>query len=246
MTRTIDLLPNSYRRRLGVQRLRAGYLKAAFALALINGGMYIHARQGIGQRQAKANELAAKVAELDEIRAQTKTRTQVATDLQSRLNDYNSLAIPVQPSDVVQLVSQSLVANLVLTDLQMHVIQRRRTTSAMEKLRQQTNRTKRGKNEPVEVDRILNVEVSGLGQQAVHVAQLIGNLESNPAFQSVQLEYDRVRVIDEIPYREFCVRLELDLEAQFVVNATDSTTDPALRANGGAVLTQVDDGGSQP
>jgi hypothetical protein len=94
--------------------------------------------------------------------------------------------------------------------------------------------------EATSVRRVLAVELTGLGHEGVHVAQLIGRLENNPGFESVQLEYDRIKKVADTPMREFCVRVELDLEAVFVRRSIQVVDE------NGTSLSEVTEGEMQP
>ncbi len=223
MSRSINLMPSEYRQRLGDSRLRRRFAGYGLATAVVIAGLVIHSRLGVGRMKALAQSLAAQAAQLEAVRAEGLEINRKADAAAERLADYYRLALPIEISDVLALVSHEMPAGLYLTDLDLNVSQRAEATSAMEELRQRVNRSKGRKVDERNLLRFLTVTLTGVGQDGVQVAQFIGRLESHAVFDRVILDFDRTRTIGESAAREFRVRFEVDLERRFVLGEGGAT-----------------------
>ncbi len=219
MSRNINLMPPAYRERLGTSRLRQRFTTYGLVAAVAIGALVIHSRAGVGRMKAQARDLTARVAELEAVRAESLELNRKADALARNLSDYYRLALPINVTEVLGLLSQNMPEGLYVTELIMGVGQRAESMSAMEELRQRVNRSKSRKTEDRRQVRYLSVDITGVGQDGVKVAEFVGRLESQPAFGRVQLDYDRTKSIDESAVREFRVRFEVDLECRYLTSA---------------------------
>ncbi|GEM_PF-5053550 len=227
MSRSINLMPQAYRERLGNSRLRQRYTRYGLVAAVVIGILVIHSRSGVGRMNALAKELTAKVSELEAVRAESLDVNRKADEVARNLENYYRLALPIEVTDVLGLISQEMPEGLYVTDLNMGVSQRNESMSAMEELRQRVNRSKGRKEDDRRQVRYLSVDLTGLGQDGVKVADFIGKLESHPAFGHVQLDFDRTKSVSGATVREFRVRFEIDLESRFVAGADPSKGEPS-------------------
>lgn len=228
MNRPINLMPPEYRQRLGDSRLRRRFASYGLATAVVIAGLVIHSRLGVGRMKALAEELTAQAAQLEAVRAEGLEINRKADAAAERLSDYYRLALPIEISDVLALISHEMPPGLYLTDLELNVSQRAEAASAMEELRERVNRSKGRKVDERNLLRFLTVTLTGIGQDGVQVAQFIGRLESHAAFDRVILDFDRTRTIAQSAAREFRVRFEVDLEQRFVFGEAD---DPAAEGD---------------
>jgi len=219
MSRNINLMPGAYRERLGTARIRHRFATYGLAVAVVIGVLTIHSRYGVNRMQALANNLTAKVSELEAVRAESLEVGRRANLLAENLADYYRLALPIEVTDVLGLISQKMPEGLVVTEMNLGVSQRNESMSAMEELRQRVNRSKNRKTDERRIVRYLAVDLTGLGEDGVQVADFIGKLESHPAFGRVQLDFDRTKTAGATILREFRVRFEVNLENRFVAGA---------------------------
>lgn len=219
MSRNINLMPGAYRDRLGTARIRHRFAIYGLAVALMIAVLTIHSRYGVNRMQALADDLTAKVSQLEAVRVEALEVGRKADALASNLSDYYRLALPIEVTDVLGLISQKMPEGLVVTEMNLGVSQRNESISAMEELRQRVNRSKNRKTDERRVVRYLAVDLTGLGEDGVQVAGFIGKLESHPAFGRVQLDFDRTKTVGGTILREFRVRFEVNLENRFVVGA---------------------------
>ncbi len=222
MSRMINLMPSTYRDRLGTARIRQRYLGYGLAVAVLVAVLTIHSRYGVSKMLALANNLTARVSELEAVRAETLEVTRKADALAANLADYYRLALPIEVTEVLGLISQKMPEGLYVTEMNLGVSQRNESVSAMEELRQRVNQSKGRKNEERRVVRYLAVDLTGLGEDGVQVAGFIGQLESHPAFGRVQLDFDRTKTVAGADLREFRVRFEVNLENRFLPGADPS------------------------
>lgn len=222
MSRNINLMPSAYRERLGTARIRQRYLAYGLAVAVVVGVLTIHSRYGVDRMQAMARDLGAQVSELEAVRAKALDINRKADVLAGNLADYYRLALPIEVTHVLGLISQKMPEGLYVTEMNLGVSQRNESMSAMEELRQRVNRSKNRKTDERRVVRYLAVDLTGLGEDGVQVAGFVGNLESHPAFGRVQLDFDRTKTVDGTVLREFRVRFEVNLENRFLVGADPS------------------------
>ncbi len=227
MNRQINLMPESYRERLGNSRLRQQHTNYGLIAAVIIGVLVVHSRFGVGRMNALAKELTGKVAELEAVRAESLDLNRKADVLAKNLESYYRLALPIEITDVLGLISQEMPEGLYVTDFNMGVSQRSESMSAMEELRQRVNRSKSRKVDDRRQVRYLSIDLTGLGMDGVKVADFIGRLESQPAFGRVQLDFDRTKSVGGLTVREFRVRFEIDLENRFVAGADPSKGEPS-------------------
>jgi len=222
MSRTINLMPSAYRERLGNARIRQRYLGYGLVAAVVVAALTVHSRFGVNQMRALANELEAEVSELEAVQAEATEVSRKADVLAANLADYYRLALPIEVTDVLGLVSQKIPEGLYVTEMNLSVSQRNESMSAMEELRQRVNHSKGRKTDERRVVRYLAVDLTGLGEDGVQVASFIGQLESHPAFGRVQLDFDRTKTVNGIVLREFRVRFEINLDHRFMAGADPS------------------------
>lgn len=217
MTRAINLMPEDYRRRLGDSRLRQRFISYGLATAVVIGFLAIHSRVGVNRMRAMAAELTGRAAELEAVRVEALEVNKKADAAAERLAEYYRLALPIEVSAVLTLIGREMPDGLYVTDLDLGVSQRTEAASAMEELRQRINRTRGGKAEDRRIVRFLSVTLTGAGLDGAQVAEFIGRLETHEAFDRVQLEFDRTKLIGGRASREFKVRFEVDLEKRYVL-----------------------------
>jgi len=222
MSRFINLMPADYRQRLGDSRLRHRFLSYGLTTAVVVGILAIHSRLGVGRMKTLAGELTGRFAEIEAVRAEGIEVNKKADAAAQRLADYYRLALPIEISDVLTLVSNGMPSGLYLTDLELSVSQRAESASAMEELRQRVNRSKGRTVDDRNLLRFLTVTLTGVGQDGVQVAQFIGLLESHVAFDRVILDFDRTKIVSQTTVREFRVRFEVDLEKRFIIGTEES------------------------
>jgi hypothetical protein len=227
MTRSINLMPGSYRERLGNTRVRQRFLGLGLVAAIVIGVLAIHARSGMGRMRAMAQELTGRVAELEAVRGETREIDKRADDLAGKLSDYYRLALPIEVTDVLGLISRAIPDGLYVTNMNLSVSQRNESMSAMEELRQRVSRSKGRKSDDRRLVRYLSVDLTGLGEDGVQVAEFIGRLEAHSTFGRVQLDFDRTKVVTGATVREFRVRFEIDLENRFLAGAEPSREAPS-------------------
>lgn len=225
MTRRINLMPNAYRERLGNTRVRQQFVGLGLVAAVFIGTLAIHSRYGMQRMRASAQDLTGRVSELEAVRGETLEINKRADDLANRLSDYYRLALPIEVTDVLGLISQEMPEGLYVTEMSMGVSQRNESMSAMEELRQRVSRSKGRKSEERNMVRFLSVDLTGLGADGVQVAEFIGRLESHSTFGRVKLDFDRTKVVSGVTVREFRVRFEIDLENRFMVRSESSSED---------------------
>ncbi len=216
MTPAINLMPESYRRRLGDSRLRQRFIGLGLATAVVIGALAIHSRVGVNRMKALAMDLTGRAAELEAVRVEALEINRKADAAAQRLAEYYRLALPIEVSSVLTLIGREMPEGLYVTELDLGMSQRAEAASAMEELRQKINRTRGGKTEDRRIVRFLSVTLTGAGLDGAQVAEFIGRLETHEAFDRVQLDFDRTKSIAGQVNREFKVRFEVNLEKRYV------------------------------
>ncbi|MBL1218018.1 MAG: hypothetical protein D8M59_11050 [Planctomycetes bacterium] len=168
------------------------------------------------QRQRLASGLEAQVAQLDAVRARASDKAAQADVLRLYVNEYERAALPVDVSAVIATVSSLMPASVVLDTLRTTVIEQVQQRSAMETLQERVKRSRGEEESRKEIRRLLEGELIGTAWKDSDFAVFLERLAQHPLFMAVQLDYDRSRDMEGVPYREFRVRFEIDLEARYI------------------------------
>jgi len=225
--RLINLMPVSYRQRLGVHRVRRRFV-LYFALAgVFLAVLFGSSRWTLIQRQRIVTRLTGEVEQIESLKTKTATTYAQAEAIQVRLDEYERLAMPVEPSQVLAVLSELTIESVSLDELSLSVIEQLESRSDMEELRDRAKKSKGKEEAPKRMLRTMVGEIKGVAWEDHDFPIFLERLADHPLFESVQLDYDRSRSVDGGMVREFRIRLEIDLDARY---------EPALASVEGEVL----------
>lgn len=217
----INLMPMTYRARVGTHRLRRRLLIGSAVSFVLMTCLWLNGTATLAQRQRLASGLETQIARLDGIRTRTSEMQAQAEELQSYVEEYERAALPVDVSSVIATVSSLMPASVVLDSLRTTVIEQVQAKSASETLQDRVKRSRGEETTRREVRRILEGELIGTAWKDSDFAHFLERLAEHPLFMTVQLDYDRSRDMEGVPYREFRVRFEIDLDVRYIQTPMD-------------------------
>jgi Tfp pilus assembly protein PilN len=186
--------------------------------------------QQVSQEYRRAGELIVQMQQLEAKKNQVIAKAQTAAELLER----------VPRSYLLACLTNALPPGASLTDVKLTTNQAQpagqQVTSARNKFRSReaarAAQAGEGTAEKVKLPPPqVTLEVSGLAETDVQVAEFIYNMRANPLMKSVELVFSEQREMETVAARKFQVTLELRSDAQVDVQ-TDESTHPSSLAVG--------------
>lgn len=215
MTQSINLMPKSYRQKLGDHRIRRQYLiYTGFALIAV-AALGIQQQILLAARATTENLQLARVAKLHDAQAK-------CTDLETLINQgiqnlatYQRLALPIELSRVVASISKLFPDEVAVSTMRLWVKESQVARSALERIQGRAKKPKSGNAKQTEIVRVLVCEFTGKAESATQIADLLQNLETHPLFTNIQLDYSKALIINEHDAREFRIVCEVDFQLRY-------------------------------
>jgi len=243
---TVNLLPEDYLEHRAQQRanvlclaLLSVVIAGVIAAAVVSEDLARQVRSErdeVNQEYQQAGELIEQMQKLESKKALAVAKAQVAAGLLER----------VPRSWLLANLTNALPSGASLTKVKLVTKQPAKAlvSKAKSKFRARSaQRAAKGKKkdaaaeaktepEPLEV----TLEVVGLAETDVQVAQFISNMQNNPLMRSVELAYSEEKTIDEETVREFQVLMELKPHAEVeIAQASDPAAAGTVTLGGGTL-----------
>jgi len=219
MTRLVDLMPESSKRRLGQSRLirRWILLYSATVIVIALGAFAVSVVESRERREVEALRVrvdfdAEQRAQAQEIRARIESLT-------GAINRYRRLAWPVDVSEVIAVIGDLAPESVCFDSLA--VIPREKRVRAPKR------GDKRGEDsEKKRLSRTLMIEITGVAPDDFHMANFIGGLEGHPLFEHIAVDYARETTLRGADAREFGLTCEIDFNRRYEFASADGEEAP--------------------
>ncbi len=230
MTQSINLMPKSYRQKLGDHRVRRRYIiQTAIALIAV-AALGVHQQFLLAQRKVTeaaqlehVNQLRAAQAKCDQIQGLVDEGIQ-------QLAAYERTALPIDLSRVIGTASSLFPDEVAVNSLHAWIQESQVSRSALERLKGQSTRSsasKKSADKKTETVRVLYCEFTGNAATGIEISNLLQNLENHPLFSNIQLDYSKAIIVNDLDAREFRIICEIDLQKRYqpTQSQTKSETD---------------------
>ncbi|NQU75891.1 MAG: PilN domain-containing protein [Planctomycetes bacterium] len=226
----INLLPEDYLQRCAQQRANvlclalfavviAGVVAAA-AVSERQARRVNQAREQINQEYRQAGELIEQMQRLEAKKQQVIAKAQMAAELLER----------VPRSYLLASLTNALPKGASLSHVKLTTQQERIKLQSTSPAKFRTRATRRGvqtskKAEPEPTKHALNVglEVTGLAETDVQVAQFIAAMQANPLIESVELVFSEEGRVNDVVVRKFQVTMQLKNGAEVEIERVPTT-----------------------
>jgi Tfp pilus assembly protein PilN len=246
---TINLLPEDYLKRRDQQRANVlclilfGFVMIGVVAAAVmseqKAARVRHEYTQVSEEYRRAGELIVQMQQLEGKKNQVIAKAQMAAELLERVPRSYLLASLTNALPV----GTSLTAVKLTTAKSQAAVAAAAAAAAPTRNKFKTRdaaRTAQGGEAAAEKVKttppLVTVEVTGLAETDVQVAEFIYNMRENPLMKSVELVFSEQRAVDELAARKFQVTMQLRSDAQVEVQTEDSSkpatlaADPAERA----------------
>ncbi len=215
MTQSINLMPKTYRQKLGDHRVRRRYIiQTGVALVVV-------AALGIQQQYLLTNRKATEIVQLEHVNqlraAQAKCAQiqQLVDDGIQQLAAYERTALPIDLSRIVGTASALFPEEVALNSLHLWVQETQVARSALERLQGRTQRNQKNKDKKTEIVRVLYCEFTGNAATGIEISNLLQNLENHQLFSNIQLDYSKAIILNDHDAREFRIICEINIETRY-------------------------------
>lgn len=215
MSRLINLMPESYRLRLGDHRLRGRYgmlyvgvLSIAFVLGLTG-----HA--GIRDRERRVAALDEEAARLADIVERTKSINLEADKAQNEIAESQRLELTAPVTGVLATISSLMPEHAQLSELRLWVYEQAELPAGARRAHVLTVDDDKARNPFANLDRTLKGEMTGIAMSGVEVSGFFDRLYQHPLFARVQTDFSRIKVVKDVEVHEFRISFDVDLDVRY-------------------------------
>ena len=214
----INFLPQSFldaqnrRQRLFREvSILCGMVFIALALLAGQAGQVVSIRNLTAQKQEELE--AAKLRSLEVAKL---AQQQQAYKLILAVND--GLSMPLNPSDMLAVISQMLPQQMALTEIRFSADPPKLDLSALKQnCMTPTSKTSKKKSKVKYVPKVMKIQMMGLSPSDVDVANLVGSLSASPIFQNVNMRYSKTTQINKATAREFRLEMQMAMECIYQI-----------------------------
>lgn len=219
MSNGVDLMPASCRewlgRRVWVRRWIGVYTSTLLVLAL--GAWILHTTNATRELDlvSMRDEVRRRYAQNDEVQALLAAIRAVEGDI----TRYHRLAWPVRVGEAIDAVAAAMPEAVTLTELAISPREEKKSPRA-QAARQRAAAASRTAEDGAEGVRdlprqFLVFEIEGLARTDSDVALLASELDDNPLFSRVGLDFARTKDVEGVEARQFRMTCEIDLGARY-------------------------------
>jgi hypothetical protein len=136
--------------------------------------------------------------------------------VETTITRYNRLAWPVRVTQAVDAVGAAMPKGITLTSMLVTPREQKDTSAPTPAERAARAAATKSGNKLEDAKKFaLVVELEGVARADKDVAQFVSDLDANPLFARVSLDYTRAGEVDDFDAREFRMTCEIDLSARF-------------------------------
>ncbi len=231
---TVNLLPEDYIKRRDQQRanvlcliLFGCVMVGVVGAAVASERKAAHARneyEQVSSQYRQAGEMIAEMQQLESKKQQVLTKMQMASELLERVpRSYLLATLTKALPNGASLAEVKLVTALPQNNQAQPTDRNKFKTRAAAR----TAKTEEDEPKAKAVKPLVSVEVTGVAETDVQVAQFITNMRANPLMKSVELVYSEQVEAKSISVRKFQVLMDLHSEAQADVQVEGEAQTPS-------------------
>lgn len=239
MNSKASFLPEDYLDRRLARRSHAVFL-TLFAVVILSAvGGFLMLLSEHREVRDRRNEVVTRIqVESEQLETIKKLEAQREAMLR-KASLTSTLMDPVQKSNVLAELINHMPLTVSLTDVELDtevVRPRRAAPSALDRQRAKSRKKDEDAAPPPPPTRRVDLEVTGIAPSDLDVSTYMVSLQTHPLFEEVELLETRQQRVDDLPVRQFRIRLSVDPEMT-MADLEPTRRDRGLNVNplGGAV-----------